>query len=134
MKNCTGIIIEKDDGKVLLQLRDDKVIEFPNYWVLLGGGMDDGETPEDGIRRELKEEIGIDIEDIRYFDSFSYKDLNQFFFYKRLKLDVDKIDLKEGKEIRFFSEKEIDDISIGFNIKEVLKSFFRWKNGQKTKR
>lgn len=31
------------------------------YWVFPGGGMEDTETPEEGIVREVKEETGLDV-------------------------------------------------------------------------
>jgi 8-oxo-dGTP diphosphatase len=37
----------------------------PNYrdhWLFVGGQLDEGETPDQACRREIKEEIGLDIE------------------------------------------------------------------------
>jgi len=46
-------------GQILMQLRDDiPTIADPGCWVVPGGVVDPGETPEDGARRELLEETG----------------------------------------------------------------------------
>ncbi len=47
--------------KICLVLRDNiPTISYPNKWNAPGGGIDKGETPEQGLRRELKEEINLD--------------------------------------------------------------------------
>lgn len=46
-------LIRNEEGKLLL------VKEKSDKWDLPGGGLDHGEEPEDGIRRELREELGI---------------------------------------------------------------------------
>lgn len=59
-----GILIE--DGKVLLMHRIknvDGVVK--EYYVVPGGGIEEGENVEEATKRELKEEIGIDVELIR---------------------------------------------------------------------
>ena len=44
---CVSIIVENMEGEVLLLLRDNKsTIGFPNHWTLIGGTVEDGETPE----------------------------------------------------------------------------------------
>lgn len=47
-----GIVI--NDGKILLSK------QFGHKYDLPGGGLAKGETPEDGVIREIKEETGID--------------------------------------------------------------------------
>lgn len=46
------------DGKLVLIRR---VRHGREYWVIPGGGVEEGETVEDAVRREAKEEIGIDV-------------------------------------------------------------------------
>lgn len=45
------------DGKVLLQHRSKNAKRLPNYLGAFGGGIEKNETPEEGLRRELLEEI-----------------------------------------------------------------------------
>jgi len=48
-------IIRRVDGCLLIGQRSD----FPESWQFPQGGIDRGETPEDAIRREVLEEVGI---------------------------------------------------------------------------
>lgn len=56
-----GMLIE--DGKILLMHRIKNIDgETREYYVVPGGGIEEGETLEDATKRELKEEMGIDVE------------------------------------------------------------------------
>ncbi|MEV7524101.1 NUDIX hydrolase [Streptomyces sp. NPDC091371] len=37
----------------------------PEYWTLPGGGLEPGEEPEDAVRREVAEEVGLRALDVR---------------------------------------------------------------------
>jgi 8-oxo-dGTP diphosphatase len=58
-----GIIITKDD-QVLLMKR--KGPHGTGTWSTPGGHLDFGETPEGCAAREAKEEVGLDVVDIRF--------------------------------------------------------------------
>lgn len=60
-------IIRLDDGRFLMQLRDDKPgIFYPDHWGLFGGAVEPGETPEEALRREIREELGFDLTEATY--------------------------------------------------------------------
>jgi len=49
-----GVIIENDDGEILLQKRQDN-----GRWAIIGGSMEMGESFEEAVKREAKEESGL---------------------------------------------------------------------------
>ena len=59
-KNITVALLAfiDDDGKILLNRRRE---EATKMWELIGGGVEEGELPEEAIRREILEEIGYTI-------------------------------------------------------------------------
>lgn len=55
-------VIENDAGEVLLLKRANTARLAPGLWGFPAGHLEDGETPADCGRRELREEIGADHE------------------------------------------------------------------------
>ncbi len=54
---AAGILVH--ENRILL-VRHEK--NGKSYWLLPGGGVDYGETVEEGLKREFQEEVGLDIE------------------------------------------------------------------------
>ena len=59
MIHVTAAILVKD-GQILIAKRKD-TDKIPNKWEFPGGKIKSGETPEAGLKREIKEEFGVDI-------------------------------------------------------------------------
>lgn len=58
-------IIRKGDRYLMTKRVDfdpEDKINFPYAWQFPGGGMEFGETPEDAVKREMIEEIGVEVE------------------------------------------------------------------------
>ena len=49
------------DGKVLLVHRSPSAWPWPDVWDLFGGHVDKGESLEEALRREAREELGIEV-------------------------------------------------------------------------
>ncbi|CZX41513.1 nucleoside triphosphatase NudI [Enterobacter ludwigii] len=54
-------IIQNDGAYLLCKMADDRGV-FPGQWALSGGGMEPGETMEQALRREIREELGDALE------------------------------------------------------------------------
>jgi 8-oxo-dGTP pyrophosphatase MutT (NUDIX family) len=62
-----AIICVEADG-YLMQLRDARPdIWYPDHWGLFGGAMDPSETPLDALRRELDEELELQVTEAEVF-------------------------------------------------------------------
>ena len=70
-------VIFNKKGKVLLAKRSEDEEILPGYWGIPGGKMEVNDTEDDAIekelKREVKEEVGIEIKSLVYIESHSYK-------------------------------------------------------------
>ena len=57
-----GAAIFNEEGKLFITLRGEKAKNERGKWEIPGGSVEFGETLEQAIRREVKEEYGIEIE------------------------------------------------------------------------
>lgn len=59
-REIVGGFIFSNDGHILLGKSKPGGV-YPGYMMVPGGGVDEGETKEEAIKREILEEVGIDI-------------------------------------------------------------------------
>ena len=122
----TSIIFVNDQHKVLLFLRDDKdTIPYPNMWDVPGGHVNAGETPEQCIVREMKEEMDLTLEKFERFSVMEFSDRIEYTFWKRANLDIEKIDLREGQRLRWFTELEVRNTKLAYGFNEIIDDFFK---------
>lgn len=61
-KHAAVAVVAIGDG-VLLTKRTSRLRAHPGQWALPGGRLDAGESPADAARRELHEELGVEVDD-----------------------------------------------------------------------
>jgi 8-oxo-dGTP diphosphatase len=126
----TSIIFLNRENKVLLLLRDNKKeIPFPNCWDIPGGRVEEGETPEDAIKREMLEELELELHDPALFKVYELGDRIEHSFWQRADFGISKIPLHEGQRLRWFTQEEIirmPDDEIAFGFKSILLDFYKF--------
>ncbi len=55
---CVGMVIINDEHKIFIARRKDLDADALYAWQMPQGGIDDGETPQQAVMREMIEEIG----------------------------------------------------------------------------
>lgn len=94
-----GIVFSKDRKKVLLVKRRDVPA-----WVLPGGGIEKGETPEKTCIREVLEESGYKVKIIKQIAEYSYKGSKNISHLFLCQILSGKARISsESKEVTFFN-------------------------------
>ena len=125
MKEVASLIAVNKDGEILLHLRDDiDTIQFPGQWGLPGGEVEKGESPEEAIAREIKEEMEIDIAGYFKFRTYEREIWIEHVYFMVLDLDLMETACNEGQRFDYFNKEEIMEMDLAFYHNETFKDFF----------
>lgn len=128
---CSCVIIGDGNGNILLQHRVDN-----GLWSYHGGSIEIDEEVTNAVRREVLEELGIELEELNFLNIYSGKDMH--YTYPNGD-DVSSIDIvyychkyrgefvyqkEEVKEVAWFNEDTIPDNMTPQN-KRVIKDYFK---------
>lgn len=112
---CCWIMNEK--GEILLQKRSPNKKKHPNQWAQTGGQVDRGETAENAIVREVKEELGIKIpeEQIKVIAIYKSNSSNKSFTYNFLftvNYEIDDYILQKDEvtEVKYVKIEDIETV------------------------
>lgn len=103
-----GGILEENGLILLAQRKRDDAYGFK--WEFPGGKLDEGETGEECIVRELKEELGIDVEVLSFFGKYTEDDL--VILYYRIKWVSGEITLNDHEEIQWVSPDRLESYDL----------------------
>ena len=122
----TIALLLNEDGQVLLQLRDNiPSIPHPGTWGLLGGVREPGETGEECLRRELREEIEFGAGPLTLVGRFITPRRHLLTLYTcRIDKRADELTLHEGQAVCFFPEEALPDLNLAPSLRGVLLYYF----------
>ncbi len=125
MINVTcGIILK--DGRVLVTQRSEKM-QLALKWEFPGGKIESNETEEQCLQRELKEELGIEIEILEKLES-------KPFHYEKFSINLipfvanhisGEIMLREHKDFKWLAREELTTLDWASADIPVLESFLK---------
>ncbi len=122
------IVMVERDGKILLA----RSPHFPKkMYSVLAGFVEPGETIEECVAREIKEEVGIDVAHIRYFSSQPWPFPNSLMLgftaeYASGEIQVDGIEIAEAE---WFSPSAMPSIPGQISISRRLIDYFLETHG-----
>ncbi|HXM53802.1 MAG TPA: NAD(+) diphosphatase [Candidatus Dormibacteraeota bacterium] len=107
----------------------------PGFFALLAGFVEPGETLEQAVAREVREEVGLEVDDIRYFGSQSWPFPSQLmvgFFarYRSGEIRIQEEELTEAHWFRLDALPGPDDRPPTFSIAGRLIASYLRQHGQ----
>lgn len=118
--SARGIIIVGDEVYAMFRRRINEEGIVKEYYVIPGGGIEQGESLEENVKRELKEEFSVDVDIIGYLGVDEGNDSIAHFFSCKIVNGTPMLGGEELKrcckenfyEIRKIKIANLDDIDI----------------------
>lgn len=125
MARFCSVILDTGDKRMILQLRDNNpTINFPNTWGTFGGHVEAGETSEEAIRREVREELnGLELSQLEFSKTF-YSSMGgraiDVFRAIEPTLDVDQLVVLEGQRASIFTREELGHLVFSDVTRDIV--------------
>ena len=122
-------VIEVDGGIVIVERSNP-----PFGWALPGGFVDNYESLEDAVRREMKEETSLELLDLKQFRAYSSPDRDPRFHTVGIVFTAKGKGIpKAGDDaanLRVIKLADIDKIQFAFDHKQILKDYIAFKQSR----
>ncbi len=117
-------VIEKREGVILVKRKNP-----PFGWALPGGFVNYGETLEEAIKREVKEEINLKIRSLKQFHTYSDPDrdprIHTITTVFLAKAEGNLAPGDDAKELAIFSRGKLPS-NLAFDHKKILEEYFNY--------
>lgn len=121
--------IMNDKNEFLIQKRSANKKIYPNKWSITGGAVDSGETSLEGATREVKEEIGIDINKKKMEFMLSFKRSHGFVDVWLTRQNVDLKDIvmqkEEVSDVKWVTKEELEKMIENDEVAGTVNIYFK---------
>ncbi len=117
------IIVNKNCLKTLFQQRASDKELYPSTWdIAVGGHISSGETDHEAVKRELKEELGVDSKDLdiklltRYKEELINNNINNkeivstYILYKDINISNLVLQQEEVSDVKWITKEEMEEL------------------------
>jgi 8-oxo-dGTP diphosphatase len=101
------------------------------HWDLIGGHVEEGETPEEALVREVREELDLDLKEFRFFRKYeclrgdAYPNV-KYIYSGKINIPIEEITLLEGDHARYFTRDEIPGVKFANMLKEIVMDYINF--------
>jgi 8-oxo-dGTP pyrophosphatase MutT (NUDIX family) len=125
-RRAAMLLIVTDDGHLLMHHRDDKPgIAHPGCWAGFGGAVEEGESVDQAVRREVLEETGVEVRDpIFLTEATDHEGDGRLvtLFYVRGGITTSDIELTEGAGTGIHALEDLDSLEVTPFVRRAIKS------------
>lgn len=114
---CGALIIK--DKRILLAKRSNYTPAFPGYWGFPGGRAEKGETLEQAVIREVKEEVGLSFQPTKLFSKGQWQDRLLHRFLGEHSGEI-KLQPEELTDFNWFTFEEALKLDLAFECQDVI--------------
>ena len=134
---CACVLLENDEGKLFLQKRADD-----GHWGYHGGAVELYEAVEDAARREVKEELGLELGELRLFGTYSGPEYRHIYPNGDEVSPIDIVYLcnsfsgtlelqeEEVAEVGWFGQNDLPE-PLSRNCRKAIQDYYSGKRAQK---
>jgi 8-oxo-dGTP diphosphatase len=129
MKEISQVLLFDCNSRLLVYLRDDNpAIPFPNHWDLFGGHLEAGESPEQALVREVKEEVGVELKLWHHFRVYHctegdvYPNIKHI-YWAQIYQSPAQLTLNEGQRLMSIGINELDRFKFANILRGILQDF-----------
>lgn len=135
MPTIVSILFVNPAGEILVHHRDnDPRILFPNQWSIIGGHVEDGETPEEALVREVREEIGHELTRFEHLATFYDADHVRYFYAAPLDKPISELVLGEGQALRFIEPRRaLDELDVCITGRRYIEAYLGYMENDLTR-
>ena len=107
----SAAIIHDDEGRIFATQRGYG--EWKDYWEFPGGKIEQGETPEEALLREINEElnVGIDIERLVQTVEWDYPKFHLTMHCFLCRIASGELTLKEHEAAKWLTRRELNSVN-----------------------
>ncbi len=122
-----GALIVNDEGKIFFMTSP----KWPGIYTIPGGKVEFGETLVDAVKREMKEETGLSVRDVRFLGiqesiyNPEYHERRHFIFFDYVcRTNDDHVSLnEEGIDFLWATIEEAKALPLGTTVRALLNTY-----------
>jgi 8-oxo-dGTP pyrophosphatase MutT (NUDIX family) len=130
------IVLYDREGRFLLQHRTTDAEILPGYWAFFGGGIKEGESPEEAVRREAFEELNYIPRMPRLVRSQRFMENGRegylYLFLEPFYEDKSSLVLQEGQGWGWFKGSETSSLKISSRDRRLIEFIERYIRDRKS--